>query len=52
VNGCAELGRQNLANLLGPPFRVELQLLSALPRGSGGKRKIVERTFTGRGAQA
>ena len=43
---CAEAGRANLARLLGAPFRVDLQILSALPRGSGGKRKIVERTLS------
>jgi phenylacetate-CoA ligase len=46
---CAESGRQNLSRLLGAPFRVELQILSALPRGSGGKRKIVERTLSNGG---
>lgn len=43
LRGCAEAGRANLARLLGDEFRVELQILSSLPRGSGGKRKIVER---------
>jgi phenylacetate-CoA ligase len=40
---CVAEARENLARLLGAPFRVDLQILAALPRGSGGKRKIVER---------
>ena len=43
LRGCAEAGRANLARVLGDEFQVELQILSSLPRGSGGKRKIVER---------
>lgn len=46
LEACAAAGRENLARLLGAPFRVDLQILGALPRGSGGKRKIVERCIT------
>ncbi|MEX2207141.1 MAG: hypothetical protein WEF50_13010 [Myxococcota bacterium] len=52
LRACAEAGRQNLSRLLGAPFRIDLQVLTALPRGSGGKRKIVERTFSSGGAGA
>jgi phenylacetate-coenzyme A ligase PaaK-like adenylate-forming protein len=52
LRACAEAGRQNLSRLLGAPFRVDLQVLTALPRGSGGKRKIVERTLSSGGAGA
>ena len=44
-DACAAAGRENLAKLLGPPFEVALEVASRLQRGSGGKRKIVERTF-------
>jgi len=52
LEGCAAAARENLARLLGAPFRVDLQVLPALPRGSGGKRKIVERTSPTGGARA
>lgn len=42
-DACATQGRANLAKLLGEPFEVELKVVSALERGPGGKRKIVER---------
>jgi phenylacetate-CoA ligase len=41
---CAEQGRKNLADLLGPSFAVTLARVARLDRGTGGKRKIVERT--------
>ncbi len=43
LRGCAEAGRANLSRLLGAPFQVDLEIHTSLPRGSGGKRKIVER---------
>jgi phenylacetate-CoA ligase len=49
---CAAQARANLAELLGEPFRVELEILPALPRGSGGKRKLVERSWRGGSAHA
>ncbi len=42
---CSELGRRNLEAVLGTPFSVELKVVEKLERGSGGKRKIVERVF-------
>jgi phenylacetate-CoA ligase len=48
---CAAQARANLADLLGEPFRVELEILPSLPRGSGGKRKLVERSFGTRSTQ-
>jgi phenylacetate-CoA ligase len=48
---CAGKARANLADLLGEPFRVELEILPSLPRGSGGKRKLVERSFGTRSTQ-
>jgi len=43
---CIERARANLALLLGPRCRIEVQRVGALERGSGGKRKIVERRLT------
>ena len=40
---CSQQGRRNLEAALGTPFRVELKVVEKLERGSGGKRKIVER---------
>jgi hypothetical protein len=40
---CARRSLANVEQLLGPPFRVELRTPTRLERGSGGKRKIVER---------
>jgi phenylacetate-CoA ligase len=45
LEACVAAGRENLARLLGTPFRVDVQILPALARGSGGKRKIVERSI-------
>ncbi|MCP4006031.1 MAG: phenylacetate--CoA ligase family protein [bacterium] len=42
---CAKLGRANLATVLGEPFSVFLEVCDGLDRGTGGKRKIVERLF-------
>jgi phenylacetate-CoA ligase len=44
---CAEQGRRNLETALSTPFRVELKVVEKLERGSGGKRKIVERIGAG-----
>jgi len=44
-DSCARAGRDNLAQLLGESFDVELSVLGHLERGPGGKRKIVERSF-------
>jgi phenylacetate-CoA ligase len=42
---CAASGRANLERLLGVPFRVDVKRVDKLDRGSGGKRKIVERAL-------
>jgi len=44
---CIRRARQNLVELLGPRFEVEIKQVSALARGPGGKRKIVERLAAG-----
>jgi phenylacetate-CoA ligase len=43
---CARQSLANLQELLGPPFQVDLRTPSRLERGSGGKRKIVERLLS------
>jgi phenylacetate-CoA ligase len=40
---CARQGAENLGRLLGSTFSVDLETPAALDRGSGGKRKIMER---------
>jgi phenylacetate-CoA ligase len=44
---CSAQGRKNLEAVLSTPFRVELEVVEKLERGSGGKRKIVERIGAG-----
>jgi phenylacetate-CoA ligase len=49
---CARQGVENLGSLLGSTFTVALETPAALERGSGGKRKIMERLFIPSGGQA
>jgi phenylacetate-CoA ligase len=43
LEACVRESEANLARLLGAPFRVEVALVAALDRGTGRKRKILER---------
>jgi phenylacetate-CoA ligase len=43
---CIQRAHRNLSELLGPRFAVDVKIQSALERGPGGKRKIVERRIT------
>jgi phenylacetate-CoA ligase len=43
LEACLRESRENLARLLGPQFEVEVALVPALERGTGRKRKILER---------
>jgi phenylacetate-CoA ligase len=52
LEGCVAEGRENLTRLLGAPFRVDMQIVTSLARGSGGKRKIVERKFQNGGKKS
>jgi phenylacetate-CoA ligase len=49
---CTSASRANLLRELGAPFDVELRLVASLARGSGGKRKIVERAFNEGGSRS
>ena len=49
---CAMQACVNLEHLLGEEFAVQVEILAALPRGNGGKRKLVERTWRREGPSA
>jgi len=43
LEACTRDSKLNVQQVLGPGFGVDLRIVAALQRGSGGKRKIVER---------